>query len=83
MKRRTRILLAISALAVLLPFGVANVGAATETRPSTAAAAGLTTSFDRVIDLDWTQRRTRRRHRIIWSHGWTSIAEHKGFSSGS
>jgi hypothetical protein len=56
MKRRTRTLLAISALAVLLPFGVANVGAATETRPSTAATAGLTTSFDRVIDLVMQQR---------------------------
>ena len=33
-----------------------------------------------VVDLDRTQGGKRR---IIWSHGWTSIAEHKGFSSGS
>ena len=56
MKRRTRKLLAISALAVLLPFGVASVGAATVTTPEAASAAGLTTSFDRVVDLIMQQR---------------------------
>jgi len=46
-----RMLLAIGALAALLPFGVASVDAAKVTSPETNAASGFATPFDRAIDL--------------------------------
>jgi hypothetical protein len=48
--RTKRMLLAIGALAALLPFGVASVDAAAVTSPATNAAAGFATPFDRAID---------------------------------
>jgi len=46
-----RMLLAMVALAALLPFGVASVDAATVTAPATNAASESATPFDRAIDL--------------------------------
>ncbi len=52
MKMKTkRMLLAIGAVAALLPLGIASADAAAVTTPAANAALGLTTPFDRAIDL--------------------------------
>ncbi len=51
MKRSSRALLAIGALAAMLPYGVSSVSAAALTTPAATAAITTGTAFDRVIDL--------------------------------
>jgi len=56
MNKRTRNWLAVGAMAALLPFGVANVGAAGVTTNVGGAATAMATGFDRAIDLMVQQR---------------------------
>lgn len=56
MKQGKRALLLVGALAAMLPFGVASVGAATTTTPVTGAMGGMTTGFDQAIDMAVQQR---------------------------
>lgn len=51
MRIKTKAVLAIGALAALLPFGVASVQAATATTPVAAMSNGISTPIDSVIDL--------------------------------
>lgn len=51
MRVKTKAVLAIGALAALLPFGVQNVHAATATTPVAAMSGGISTPIDSVIDL--------------------------------
>jgi len=59
MRVKTKALLAVGALAALLPFGVQSVHAATVTTPVTAMSAGISTPIDSVIDLAVNQMSSR------------------------
>ncbi len=59
MRIKTKAVLAIGALAALLPFGIQSVQAATATTPVAAMANGISTPIDSVIDLAVSQMSSR------------------------
>ncbi len=59
MRLKSKAVLAIGALAALLPFGVQSVHAATVTTPVAAISAGISTPIDSVIDLAVNQMSKR------------------------